>query len=365
VAHDFNNVLTVILTEVQLLRLSEDVATNEAVAEALHEIEVAGKRAAGLTRQLLTFSRRDVISLEVLEPSVVMEGLERMLVRLIGEDVQFDLSVADAVGAVRMDRGQLEQVVVNLVVNARDAMPNGGALSIEVSEVVLDEEYARTQAACEPGRYVLIAVSDTGHGMPAEVRERLFEPFYTTKPVGQGTGLGLATSYGIVRDGDGHINVYSEVGVGTTMKVYLPVATGVPGKDQQADIAPSPSIMGSGTVLVVEDDDAVRRNAVRALERVGYEVLQASNGVAALEILQEDPRTVDLLFTDVVMPRMSGPDLVAKAQELIPHIRVLYATGYTADMALRHRLVGRMDEVLPKPYTPDDLYRKVRGVLGG
>jgi signal transduction histidine kinase len=363
-AHDFNNVLTVILTEAQLLGLSEEAGRNDELADSLHEIEIAGKRAAALTRQLLTFARRDVVELEIVDPREVAEGLSKMLSRLIGEDVRMDVSFEESVGSVRIDRGQLEQVIVNLVVNARDAMPEGGDVSIEITGVVLDEEYARTHGDCTPGHYVLIAVSDTGVGMSPEVRERLFEPFFTTKPVGKGTGLGLATSYGIVNDRGGHIGVYSEVGVGTTMKVYLPVVEEAPVSDRQAPQEPAAHVPSTGTVLVVEDDDAVRRNAVRALKLMGYRVLSASNGSAALAALEDEGGRVDLLFTDVVMPGMSGPDLVSKVKELSPLLKVLYTTGYTADMALRHRLLDQFDSVLPKPYTPEGLSRKVRELLG-
>jgi CheY-like chemotaxis protein len=269
------------------------------------------------------------------------------------------------VGRVRIDQGHLEQVIVNLAVNARDAMPEGGQLRVEVGSVDLDEAYADGHANVSPGPYVMIAVSDTGHGMTAEVLEKLFEPFFTTKPIGKGTGLGLATSYGIVKESGGHFGVYSEVAVGTTMKVYLPcVDETVP---DVADVAAERSAEEGveGTVLVVEDDAAVLRGAVRVLDRLGCVVVAASSAQEALELIESGGHRPDLLFTDVVMPGLAGPDLAKRVLELLPDIKVLFTTGYTSDMAFRHRLLDADAEVLTKPYTLDELSMKVRRVLGG
>jgi len=364
VAHDFNNVLTVILSEVQLLQLTGP-SDEHPLAESLQEIELSAKRAAGLTRQLLTFSRRDVIRPEVVDPAHALEGLESMLRRLIGEDVDLELVRHRTEGRVRIDQGHLEQVIVNLAVNARDAMPEGGQLRVEVGRVDLDEAYADAHANVSPGPYVMIAVSDTGHGMTAEVLEKLFEPFFTTKPIGQGTGLGLATSYGIVKESGGHFGVYSEVAVGTTMKVYLPcVDVTVPDVADEA-VARSAEEGVEGTVLVVEDDAAVLRGAVRALDRLGCVVMAASSAKEALELIESGGHRPDLLFTDVVMPGLTGPELAKRVKELLPDIKVLFTTGYTSDMAFRHRLLDADAEVLTKPYTLDELSKKVRIVLGG
>jgi PAS domain S-box-containing protein len=362
VAHDFNNVLTVILNEVQLLGLSQR-ADPSAVTEALSEIETAAKRAAALTRQLLTFSRRDVVQPAVLQPQEVLEGLRSMLRRVIGEDVELELRVGEDVGTVVIDRGHLEQVIVNLVVNARDAMPGGGQLRIELDNAELDEAYTETHGDATPGRYVVVAVSDTGTGMSAEVRRNLFEPFFTTKPAGRGTGLGLATSYGIVKECGGHFGVYSELGLGTTMKVYLP-RSDAPAVDAGAEAAEAAAQLPiTGTVLVVEDDEAVRRSAVRALERIGCTVLSASEARRALELVLDGGYRPDLLFTDVIMPGLTGPELAMQIRRRAPDTKILFTTGYTSDMAFRRDLLDEKAEVITKPYTLADLSRKVRHLL--
>jgi len=286
-----------------------------------------------------------------------------MLQRVIGEDVALDLVHGAPAGNVRIDRGHLEQVIMNLAVNARDAMPDGGQLRIEIMEADLDESYAEAHAAAHPGRYVVISVSDTGSGMSEEVQRKLFEPFFTTKPAGKGTGLGLATSYGIVSEAGGHIGVYSEVGVGTTMKVYLPGVQEAPEEAREKGSAAVAPASVTGTVLVVEDDAAVRRTAVRVLERLGCVVLQAESAAAALALIEAGGQRPDLLFTDVIMPGMQGPELAARVSALIPGIKVLFATGYTSDMAFRHGLLDERADVLSKPYTPADLSHKVRSAL--
>ncbi|MGE0158756.1 MAG: PAS domain S-box protein [Gemmatimonadales bacterium] len=365
VAHDFNNLLTVILTEIQLMRLGKGFDSTSEQAGSLTEIEQAARRAAGLTRQLLTFSRRDVADPRVLDPAQVVEGLKKMLSRIIGEDVSLDVVADPDAGHVRMDSGHLEQVIVNLAVNARDAMPSGGQLRVEIQNASLDDDYAQRHSEVRTGEYVLIAVSDTGTGMSREIQARIFEPFFTTKEPGKGTGLGLATSYGIVREAGGHFSVYSEVGVGTTMRVYLPRVAAdesQPSEHQQAARAEKPI---RATVLVVEDDEAVRRTAVRSLEALGCTVLSARGGEEALALLREKGPSIDLLFTDVVMPGMDGPTLVAEAKTVAPRVRVLFTTGYTADMAFRLALVKDKAHVLSKPYTTADLATKVRAALAG
>jgi PAS domain S-box-containing protein len=365
VAHDFNNLLTVILTEIQLLRLGPDFDVQSAHAASLVEIEQAARRAAGLTRQLLTFSRRDVAEPRNLDPAQVVDGLRKMLGRIIGEDVALDVVVGQDAGNVHIDRGHLEQVVVNLVVNARDAMPDGGQLRIEIQNASLDEEYAQLHSKVMPGEFVLIAVSDTGTGMSREIQDRIFEPFFTTKEAGKGTGLGLATSYGIVVESGGHFAVYSEAGLGTTMKVYLPRVAG----EDEAKVIEEQVLRSEGPlearVLVVEDDEAVRRTAVRTLEALGCSVLEARGGDMALEILERSPDSIDLLFTDVIMPGVGGPELVAKAKLVAPRVKVLFTTGYTADMAFRLKLLREQTNVLSKPYTAVELANKVRSALAG
>jgi PAS domain S-box-containing protein len=360
VAHDFNNLLTVILSEIELLRLSSTPGP-AALADALRQIEEAARRAAALTRQLLTFSRRDVAKPVVLDPVESLRGLEKMLRRVIGEDIELEFGAEESVGRVRIDPSQFEQVIMNLVVNARDAMPNGGRLRIGVRGIDLDQDYCRTQPRATPGRYVAVSASDEGVGMSEEVRSRIFDPFFTTKPPGKGTGLGLATSWGIVRDCGGHIGVTSQVGVGTTMEVYLPrvdEAHESVGSDQDA----APVELLDATVLVVEDEESVRTAAARALERLGCRVLSVKHPAEALELLASGHRP-NLLLTDVVMPGMSGLELADRARRLLPEIRVLFATGYTSDIAFRDRFLEGSTRVLMKPYTPSELSRRVRDTL--
>jgi two-component system cell cycle sensor histidine kinase/response regulator CckA len=365
VAHDFNNLLTVILTEIQLQRLAPEFDANSAFAASLAEIEQAARRAAGLTRQLLTFSRRDVAEPRLLDPAEVVDGLNKMLGRIIGEDVALEVVVGEGIGDVHIDRGHLEQVIVNLAVNARDAMPQGGQLRIEMHNATLDREYAERHSEVEPGEYVLISVSDTGIGMSREVQERIFEPFFTTKEAGKGTGLGLATSYGIVREAGGHFSVYSEAGLGTTMKVYLPRASSSDEPRLIEEYVVRSEAPIAATVLVVEDDEAVRRTAVRSLQALGCEVLEAQGGEAALQILTKSPDSIDLLFTDVIMPGLGGPELADKAKHIAPRVKVLFATGYTADIAFRLKLLREQANVLSKPYTVAELASKVRAALAG
>jgi CheY-like chemotaxis protein len=286
-----------------------------------------------------------------------------MLGRIIGEDIELDVVVASDVGGVHIDRGHLEQVVVNLVVNARDAMPDGGQLRIEIQNASLDQEYAERHSDVRPGDYVQIAVSDTGTGMSRAVLERIFEPFFTTKEAGKGTGLGLATSYGIIREAGGHFSVYSEKGLGTTMRVYLPR---VAGADETKGVA-EPDFRTetpiSATVLVVEDDEGVRRTAVRTLQALGCTVLEAGSGEWALEVLERSGASVDLIFTDLIMPGLGGIELVAKAKGMVPRAKVLFTTGYTADMAYRLKLLREQANVLSKPYTATELAAKVRAVI--
>ena len=360
VAHDFNNLLTVVSLYSQLALNSLD-ATHP-LRHDLEEIRKAGERAAALTRQLLAFSRRQVLEMRVLNLNDVLDGLAKMLPRLLGEDIAVEMSLAPDLGRTRADPGQIEQVVVNLAVNARDAMPDGGTLTIETSNVTLDERYAREHAEAIPGDYVLLAVSDTGTGMTAEVKTHLFEPFFTTKGVGKGTGLGLATVYGIVKQHQGHISVYSEPGQGTTFKVYLPRA-----KEEAEVSAPTVKATsmprGSETVLVAEDEWAVRGIALRVLKELGYTVLEAVNGTEALRVALAQGQKLDLLLTDVIMPEMNGKALAERLTVLWPGLKVLFVSGYTGETIARQGILGEGRAFLPKPFSPEALARKVREVL--
>ena len=343
VAHDFNNLLTVILGEVDLALAQPGLAaTGEA---ALQEIRRAGERAALLTQQLLSFSRRQVVAPAEIDVNELVAELEKMLARLIGENLRLRTLACPGDAWIRADRGQMEQVLVNLVVNSRDAMPAGGTITIQT---------ART------GDSVVISVADTGTGMSDEVRRHLFEPFFTTKERGKGSGLGLATSYGIVRQAGGHIEVRTAVGAGTTMDVILPaVARGKSAPPAQAATAPS----GHETVLIVEDEPGVQRIAARVLGLKGYGVLTAASAEEALGLLRDRHRPVDLLLTDVVLQGMGGRELAEAAATLRPGLRVLFVSGYTDDVVLQHRLVADDVHFLAKPYSPDALVQRVRQVL--
>jgi PAS domain S-box-containing protein len=361
VAHDFNNILSAIIGYAQLL--AEDLPAGTASVEDVGEILRAAGRARDLTRQLLAFSRRQVLNARVLEVNDVVRGVEKMIGRLLGEDVDFALRLAPDAGRVRADAGQLEQVLMNLAVNARDAMPRGGRLTIETRAVTLDATYTRTHESVVPGRYVLITVSDTGEGMTPEVRARLFEPFFTTKEQGKGTGLGLATVYGIVKQSGGWIWVYSEPGLGATFKVYLPL---VDEAAAPAAITPAAPVRGNGqTVLLVEDDAAVRRVTGEMLSRWGYTVLSAERGDAALALVAAHGGPIDLLLTDVVMPELSGPQLARVIQGMRPGLKVLFMSGYADAAIVRHGLLDEGAAFIQKPVAPEALARRVREVIDG
>ncbi len=360
VAHDFNNLLTAILGTTSLLL--EDLGPDAPARLDVQEIEKAGKRAAVLTRQLLAFSRQQILDPHVVDVNALVVNLERMLHRLIGEHIELKTSLAPGLGAVRADPGQLEQAIVNLVVNARDAMPQGGLLTIETANTDLDSSYAETHVPAQPGAYVRLAITDTGTGMDAATRAHLFEPFFTTKPPGKGTGLGLATVYGIVKQSGGYIWAYSELGHGTTFKIYLPrVAAAAEPREPSSGVAQSSR--GSETVLVVEDQAEVRTLARRALERRGYAVLEAWNGQEALGIAERHPSPIHLLVTDVVMPGMNGRELGAHVARQRPDMKVLYVSGYPDESVVRDGLVEPGLAFLQKPFTQGTLARKVREVL--
>ena len=360
VAHDFNNLLTVILASAEFLR--SDGAVNERGLADLHEIEGAAQRASDLTRRLLAFSRQQVLDPRVLEPAAVVRGLQSMLARIVGENIEQRYRLEEGAGSIRADWSQIEQVLLNLVVNARDAMPKGGMMSVEVSPVELDEQYAHLHGDIAPGAYVVITVSDTGHGMDRATQMRAFEPFFTTKPTGVGTGLGLSTVYGIARQSGGTVSLYSEPGIGTTVKVYLPRVSEAP---VARPSGPVPLRGGKERILVLEDDDAVRNAVLRILTRLGYEATGTGSAAEALVRLATVGREPELLVTDVVMPEMDGRQFAARATALVPGMKVLYFSGYTDDVVLQHGILAEGMAFLSKPVTYESLGRKVREVLDG
>ena len=360
VAHDFNNLLTVIMSYSSLLLA--DAAPDATDRDDIQAISDAAARAAGLTRQLLAFSRKQVLQLQAVNVNAVVTDIEKMLRRLIGEDISLSTHLDPDLALISADPGQLEQVLLNLAVNARDAMPDGGALTLTTDNADLSEEHSNRHMGAAPGKYIMLAVTDTGTGMTKEVQQRLFEPFYTTKGAGKGTGLGLATVHGIVKQLGGDVYVYSEVGHGTTFKVYFPHLTTTP---EPVVAAPEhrEAPRGSETILLAEDDDALRSLGARVLGAFGYKVLVARTGAEALRIVANHEGTIDLVATDVVMPEMSGSQLVAEVLKARPGIRVLFMSGYTDDEVMRRGVIDGQTAFLQKPFTPDVLAHKVRAVL--
>ncbi|MCK6504010.1 ATP-binding protein [Myxococcota bacterium] len=362
VAHDFNNLLTVILSMTELVRA--ELHAQDPRAEDLGQVLAAGKRAAALTSQLLAFSRQQLVETRVFELDPVVVQMGRMLRPLLGEDIELTILVQAAGACVRADLGQVEQVIANLVVNARDAMPGGGRLTLETGCVELGEDYAREHVGAQVGPHLMLACSDSGHGMSRDVQARIFEPFFTTKPQGKGTGLGLSTVFGIVKQAGGSVWVYSEPDQGTTFKVYLPQVAQAPDRPV-ARGAPPPLRPGSEAVLLVEDDDMVRGVATAILRGHGYRVRSFAAPVEALSALEADPRSVDLLITDLVMPGMNGRELAERAALLRPDLKVLYLSGYTDDAVVRSGVLTADLRFLQKPFTPDTMARRVREVLDG
>ncbi len=359
VAHDFNNLLTAILGHASLLR--EGLSVSDPARQGLEEIERAGERAAALTRQLLAFSRKQMLELKVVDLNEVVGDMQRMLHRLIGEHIELVRVPAIGLGHVRVDPGQLEQVILNLVINARDAMPDGGKLILETANVEMDETLAQRQPPLCAGSYVMLAVTDTGHGMDAETQAHMFEPFYTTKEHGKGTGLGLATVYGIVRQSGGHIGVYSSPGQGSTFKIFLPRVEEPLRPPAPADVV-QPS-RGTETVLVVEDEAVVRGLVRHTLSQHGYRTLEAGNGLEALRVAQRHAGRIHLLLTDLVMPGMGGRELAERLTSQSGSLRVLYMSGYTEDAVVNAAKPADGTAFISKPFTLDSLARKVREVL--
>ena len=362
VAHDFNNLLTIISSYAQVA-LAE-LLPEDPLYGYIREIRAAGERAAALTRQLLAFSRKQVLVPKVVDLNEITTDLSRMLQRILGEDIELHTELAPDLGPVHADPGQLGQVLLNLAVNARDAMPLGGELKIATANVELQPEHLGTHAGLKAGPHVLLSVADNGEGMSAETRARVFEPFFTTKETGQGTGLGLSMVYGIVRQSGGDITVDSELGHGTTFRVYLP-RTEAQGDEREPRQKTPPPGHGSETVLVVEDESAVRRVTKQILDRAGYSTLTAANGEEALRICEGRQQRIDLLLTDVVMPGMSGRDLVARLANTCPGLKTLYMSGYAGATIERHGVFDAEIHLLLKPFDPQALVQKVRSVLDG
>jgi two-component system cell cycle sensor histidine kinase/response regulator CckA len=360
VAHDFNNLLTPILSYASILL--DDLSPDDPMRVELDEIRKAGERAAGLTSQLLAFSRQQVIERRIVDVNALVADLERMLLRVLGEHLELRTHLAPDLHHVLADPGQIEQIIVNLAVNARDAMPSGGKLVIETANVSLDEAFTSKHHGMQPGRYAMLAVTDTGSGMDATTLSRIFEPFFTTKERGRGTGLGLSTVYGIVKQSGGAVWVYSEVGHGTTFKVYLPAHAGE-AAIAAAEVAPSSAAMRDETILLVEDEEIVRDVAHRILRRRGYRVLVARNGAEAISLAQAEEGPIHLLLTDVVMPGMSGRDAADRITSRRPDLKVLYMSGYTDNTVFAQGVHVESVSFLQKPFTPDSLAAKVHTVL--
>jgi signal transduction histidine kinase len=360
IAHDFNNILSVVLSYSSLLLASDTL--DEATKTDIGEIKLAGERAAELTRQMLAFSRQQVLDLKILDPNEVLTTLTKMLQRVLGEDIDLRLVLAPHLARIKADRSQFEQVVMNLVVNARDAMPKGGHLTIETSNVELDAQYTTKHIGVTNGPHVMIAVSDTGFGMDQDTQARAFEPFFTTKERNKGTGLGLATVFGIVKQLSGSIWLYSEVGIGTTFRIYLPRADG------EVYVATGPSLplplaKPGEVVLLVEDEGQVRAVAQGILQKVGYAVHSVATPLEALAFLEAHPERIDLLITDVVMPKMNGRELADRVKQSGRDLKVLFVSGYTDNVIIHHGVLDTEAAFLQKPLTPESLAHKVRAVL--
>ena len=358
VAHDFNNLLIIGYTDL----IAERIDPTEPTARDVGEIRKAADRAAGLTRQLLAFSRKQLLSPSVISLNDTTSGLLQMLPRVIGDHIRTTANLSDGLAPVKADASQMEQVFINLVLNARDAMPMGGLLSIETANVELDDErLANESLGVPPGRYVMMAIGDTGTGMDAATRERAFEPFFTTKPKGKGTGLGLATVYGIIDQSGGAIYLDTAPGRGTTVRIYLPATDDV--ADAKVEAAPPSADRGTETLLLVEDNEAVRSLAAKALHRRGYKVFEARSGEEALKLTETNGLRPDLLITDVIMPGLSGPNLAARLMHAQPRLRVLYVSGSTDDANADHGGFVGQAPLLQKPFTPSTLAERIRAIL--
>jgi PAS domain S-box-containing protein len=361
VAHEFNSIMTAIIGQSELLL--HDLPSGSPLRKNVVEVHQAADRAAVLTRQLLAYGRKQILQPDVLDLNTVLAGMESTLRHLAGRDVDVKIAPPTGPKLVKVDVGQIEQVIVNIVMNAADAMPRGGKLTLETAETVLDEDYVRQFTDLKPGEFVMLAITDTGTGMTEAVKAHVFEPFFTTKEVGKGTGLGLATCHGIIKQSEGHISVYSEPGRGATFKIYLPKAS--PGRKTPGPPPKAPGLpTGTETILLVEDDPALRRMAATLLERLGYTVLTAANGLEALNVTHQSATGhIDLLFTDVVMPHMSGKELSDRIRSLFPRTKILFTSAYTENAIVHQGVLNPGIILLQKPFTPSALAAKVREVL--
>ncbi len=360
VAHDFNNILTTVLGYSQIM--SRKMEEHDPLRDMAEEIYDAAERAAGLTRQLLAFSRKQIMEMKVSSLNAIVENLSKMLGRLIGEDIDMLFSFAESIGSINVDVGQVEQVLMNLVVNARDAMPGGGKLSIETAEVLLDEKYTASHTDVKPGRYAMLSVVDTGAGMTREVQEKIFEPFFTTKAKDKGTGLGLATVYGIVKQHEGHIYVYSESDRGTTFKIYFPVVVGA--LDQQAEVKDIRTMpQGTELIMVVDDDEAIRRLIRDTLEPLGYSIIEAGSGENALSLFERTKEKIDLVLSDLIMPGINGQELVERLEQDHPEVKTILMSGYTDNIIVTHGVLKPDVIFIGKPLLPISLANKIREVL--
>ncbi|MCX6899921.1 MAG: response regulator [Verrucomicrobia bacterium] len=362
VAHDFNNILTVISGYATML--SKKLEGNPTLRREADEIQASAERAATLTRQLLALSRKQLLNPKVLDLNTVVSGIEKMLRRLIGEDIELRIQLGETIGLVKVDPGQIEQVIMNLAINARDAMPSGGKLTIQTAAIAQDKPSQLSEGGIPSGHYTGLIVTDTGIGMNEEVRSHLFEPFFTTKGRDKGTGLGLATCHGIIKQSGGYIHVYTEEGHGTAFKIYLPAVAGT--ADETKPAAEAGIVQtGSETVLLVEDEDRVREFAVRLLREAGYAVLEARNGTDALRVLQEQAsRKIDIMVTDVIMPQMGGKELADQLKRLRPNTRILFVSGYTGDALDNSGVLQTGAAFLEKPFSAARLTQKIREVMG-
>ena len=362
VAHDFNNILTVIMGNISLAMMS--VSKDDPLTEDLVEVKKAAQRAANLTGQLLAFSRKQQMQPKVKNLNSVVKSMENMLTRLISEDITMEFILAEDLENVKVDEGQFESIIVNLCVNANDAMQKGGKLLIETANVEVTKEYTEQNPEANPGKYVMLAVSDTGCGMAKEIKSQIFDPFFTTKHEGEGTGLGLSTVYGIIKQINGFVNVYSEPGEGTTFKLYIPKTDEIT-KLQEKRVLTEDQLYGSETILVVEDETGVRNIAVRSLKKYGYKVIEAENGGIGYLKCRKAEKPIDLIVTDVIMPEMNGKEFVESVREFWPDMKVLYMSGYTYNVIAKKGIIEGEVAFISKPFDPLPFLRKVRNVLDG
>ncbi len=360
VAHDFNNLLTAIMGYCAMLM--QQLPEEGAHVQKLAQINLASERAAALTQQLLAFSRKQVLRMRVVDLNGVISDIGEMLRRLIGEHIDLVTFLDPELPRVRADHGQIEQIIMNLAVNARDAMPHGGRLTLETAYVTLDEEYAKFHLEVKAGSYVMISMSDNGLGMEADTRSRIFEPFFTTKGKELGTGLGLSTVYGIVKQHGGHITVYSEQNVGTTFKIYLPRVEEFP-EEMPVSVLTPQQPRGDETILLVEDEEIVRNIATEFLQMLGYTLLSVGDPEEALALCADHPGNINLLLTDVILPKMDGRTLSRRLSRIRPDVRVLYVSGYTENAIVHHGVLDHGIHFLQKPFSMDALALKVREVL--